>query len=179
MSPSRDDYTVTSLLNKSARYWLILNGLVILEVIKTSYFSFISMNPSSLYIKDGHLTSWLHRALLRVLSPDMLPIYLDILQTLKAKVSACFVEVMFNIQQVMSCVHSSQCPVLVENMIHYSSLGEGTNEALRLLLKRPWNPVAGMASLDKHVSLIITVCIYVCMYVCFSYCLSDCFPVMM
>ncbi len=61
------------------------------------------------------------------LNRDLLPIYLDILQVLKAK-----------------------CPVLVENMIH-SSAGLVGNEAFGLLLKRPWDPVAGLYPGEKLV----------------------------
>lgn len=62
-----------------------------------------------------------------MLNGDLLPIYLDILQVLKAK-----------------------CPVLVENMIH-SSVGLVGNEAFGLLLKRPWNPVVGLHAVEKQV----------------------------
>ncbi len=69
-----------------------------------------------------------HETLVQGLNKDLLPIYLDILQVLKAK-----------------------CPVLVENMIH-SSAGMVGNEAFGLLLKRPWNPVVGLYSCEKLVT---------------------------
>lgn len=37
-------------------------------------------------------------------------------------------------------------------MIHSGPAGGGTNEALNLLLKRPWNPVIGMVPMDKQVT---------------------------
>ena len=64
-----------------------------------------------------------------MLNTDLLPIYLDILQVLKAK-----------------------CPVLVEQMIHTSMSMVGGEQAFGLLLKRPWNPAAGMHSMDKQVN---------------------------
>ncbi|XP_019864368.1 PREDICTED: KAT8 regulatory NSL complex subunit 3-like [Amphimedon queenslandica] len=76
---------------------------------------------------DPQLTQWLHRTLIRVLDDDMLPIYLDVLQVLK-----------------------TNCPGLVEQMIHIGLGGDGVNEALKLLLKRPWNPSIGMTNIDKQ-----------------------------
>jgi regulatory NSL complex subunit 3 len=76
---------------------------------------------------DPHLTQWCHRTLMKVLDNDLLPVYMDVLQLLKSK-----------------------CPALVEQMIHSSS-GEGVNEALKLLLKRPWNPAFGLPQIDKEI----------------------------
>lgn len=41
-------------------------------------------------MQDPHLTQWVHRTLMRVLDVDLLPVYLDILQVLKAKVLCYF-----------------------------------------------------------------------------------------
>ena len=37
-------------------------------------------------------------------------------------------------------------------MVHGGPPGEGTNEALNLLLKRPWSTVVGLAPMDKQVN---------------------------
>ena len=37
-------------------------------------------------LQDSKLTQWAHETLLQILDADLLPIYLDILQVLKAKV---------------------------------------------------------------------------------------------
>lgn len=76
------------------------------------------------------MTRYCHETLLQVLNGDLLPIYLDILQVLKAI-----------------------CPVLIENMIH-SSISVVGNEAFGLLLKRPWNPAIGLPTIDKHVRIL-------------------------
>lgn len=68
-----------------------------------------------------------------MLDSDLLPIYLDVLQVLKAN-----------------------CPVLVEHMVH-SSISLVGGEAFSLLLKRPWNPVVGMHSVDKQVPVHVRV----------------------
>ena len=49
-------------------------------------------------------------------------------------------------------IFSNQCPSLVEQMVHGLTPGEGSNEAVNLLLKRPWSVMVGMAQMDKHVS---------------------------
>lgn len=77
--------------------------------------------------QEPKLTRWCHETLLRVLDTNLLPVYLDILQVLKAK-----------------------CPVLVEQMIH-SSMNMAGGEAFALLLKRPWNPSVGLYSAEKQV----------------------------
>lgn len=77
--------------------------------------------------QEPKLTRWCHETLLRVLDTNLLPVYLDILQVLKAK-----------------------CPVLVEQMIH-SSMSTTGGEAFGLLLKRPWNPSVGLYSAEKQV----------------------------
>lgn len=79
--------------------------------------------------QDPKLTRWCHETLLQVLDTSLLPIYLDILQVLKAK-----------------------CPVLVEHMIH-SSMNMVGGEAFALLLKRPWNPAVGLYATEKQVRL--------------------------
>lgn len=71
-----------------------------------------------------------------MLDSDLLPIYLDVLQVLKAN-----------------------CPVLVEHMVH-SSISLVGGEAFSLLLKRPWNPAIGMHSMDKQVLCVIDWVIY-------------------
>ncbi len=79
-------------------------------------------------VQNLRLTRWCHETLLRILDSNLLPIYLDILQVLKAK-----------------------CPVLVEHMIH-SSMNMGGGEAFALLLKRPWNPAVGLYNTERQVS---------------------------
>ena len=70
---------------------------------------------------DTKTTQWLHNTLTDVLPKPYLASYIDVLQTLKSKV-----------------------PVLVEKMIsakvHNHPLGVVSNEGLRILLKRPWDP---------------------------------------
>lgn len=84
--------------------------------------------PMFSFQQDPKITRYCHETLLQVLSADLLPIYLDVLQVLKAK-----------------------CPVLIENMIH-SSVSLVGNEAFGLLLKRPWNPAVGLPAMEKQVS---------------------------
>ena len=45
-----------------------------------------------------------------------------------------------------------QCPSLIKQMVHGGPPGEGTNEALNLLLKRPWSTVVSLAPMDKQVN---------------------------
>ena len=66
----------------------------------------------------------------------------------------------------------AKCPVLVENMIH-SSMGLVGNEAFGLLLKRPWNPVVGLHTVEKQVRVCsehawLLLCVCVCVCVCGS-----------
>ena len=70
---------------------------------------------------DTKTTQWLHNTLTDVLPKPYIASYLDVLQTLKAKI-----------------------PVLIDKMIsakvHNHPLGVVSNEGLRILLKRPWDP---------------------------------------
>lgn len=70
---------------------------------------------------DTKTTQWLHNTLTDVLPKPYLASYLDVLQTLKFKI-----------------------PALIEKMIsakvHNHPLGVVSNEGLRILLKRPWDP---------------------------------------
>ena len=89
--------------------------------------------PNHIYTlpQNPKLTRWCHETLLRILDSSLLPIYLDILQVLKAK-----------------------CPVLVEHMIH-SSMSMAGGEAFALLLKRPWNPAVGLYSTERQVGTLL------------------------
>ncbi|XP_018321326.1 KAT8 regulatory NSL complex subunit 3 [Agrilus planipennis] len=79
---------------------------------------------------DPKLTQWLHQLLLDHLNGFYLTIYLDMLQTLKAKL-----------------------PTFVDKMIYSvgisSRTGAVSNENLFMLLKRPWDPVASSLMQDK------------------------------
>ena len=74
---------------------------------------------------DTKMTQWLHNTLTDVLPKPYLAAYLDGLQTLKSKV-----------------------PMLIDKMmsakVHNHSLGVVSNEGLRLLLKRPWDPTVNI-----------------------------------
>ncbi|KAL3279731.1 hypothetical protein HHI36_017240 [Cryptolaemus montrouzieri] len=75
---------------------------------------------------DQKLTQWLHQLLTDHLSTEYLIIYLDILQTLKAKL-----------------------PTFVDKMIYGQNtfkIGAISTENLLPLLKRPWDPVASITS---------------------------------
>ena len=149
------------------------------------------------------LTQWAHETLVQLLNIDLLPIYLDVLQVLKAKVFSLlslyfpllappfpspFFHPLTHFSLSLSLLFSSllsslfpslpsplspslpshsvplpplppslplssspsQCPVLVEQMIH-STVNVVGGEAFGLLLKRPWNPVIGMEPLDQQV----------------------------
>ncbi|KAK3095377.1 hypothetical protein FSP39_013964 [Pinctada imbricata] len=79
---------------------------------------------------DPKLTQWLHGVMIENLSLPVLGAYLDVLQTLRHKV-----------------------PSLVDKMISATSIGGKSGaqsmEALQLLLKRPWDPVANLYAQQK------------------------------
>ncbi|KAK9871346.1 hypothetical protein WA026_011612 [Henosepilachna vigintioctopunctata] len=78
---------------------------------------------------EPKMTQWLHQLLIDNLSTDYLAIYLDILQTLKAKL-----------------------PSFVEKMIHGQNTyktGTISTENLLPVLKRPWDPVISSLMQDK------------------------------
>lgn len=72
---------------------------------------------------------WVNEVLLQSLDPILLPVYLDVLQVLKSK-----------------------CPVLLERTIK-AIVPKDSMDAFDFLLKRPWNPVVGLAGMDKQVKL--------------------------
>ncbi len=53
-------------------------------------------------------------------------------------------------------VLKAKCPALVEGMIH-SSVSAIGNKVFGVLLKRPWNPVAGLHTQEKQVNLLMHV----------------------
>ncbi|KAF2880713.1 hypothetical protein ILUMI_25455 [Ignelater luminosus] len=79
---------------------------------------------------DSRLTQWLHQLLIDHLSTSYLAAYLDILQTLKAKL-----------------------PTFVDKMMYgpnsNNRVGITSNESLFHLLKRPWDPYASHLSQNK------------------------------
>ncbi|KAI6654806.1 KAT8 regulatory NSL complex subunit 3 isoform X5 [Oopsacas minuta] len=81
------------------------------------------------YEWNERLTSWLHSYFLELLDKNILPIYLDVLQTLHNK-----------------------CPLLTQAMLGSTVRGE-TGVGLQLLLSRVWDPaLGGIRSLDHSIS---------------------------
>ena len=69
---------------------------------------------------ETRIVQWIHNVLFSNLSKEYLIYYIDVLQTLKAKV-----------------------PTLVEKMmLHTPKLDRGTTESLNILLRRPWDPTS-------------------------------------
>ncbi|XP_030764783.1 KAT8 regulatory NSL complex subunit 3 [Sitophilus oryzae] len=79
---------------------------------------------------DSKLLQWLHQLLLDSLDQQHIALYLDILQTLKAKIPK-FVEIMLTNQNI-----SARAGCL-------------SNDSLVSLLKKPWDPVASSLVQDK------------------------------
>ena len=81
------------------------------------------------YEWNERLISWLHSYFLDLLDKNILPVYLDILQTLHSK-----------------------CPLLTQAMLGSTVHGE-TGVGLQLLLSRVWDPaLGGIRSLDNSIS---------------------------
>lgn len=77
---------------------------------------------------DQPTIQWLHSTLIASLGQSVLAIYLDVLQVLRSKAP--------NLGEVLTCVGDS-------------SSDKAGAEALRLLLKRPWDPVGSFMSLHR------------------------------
>lgn len=87
---------------------------------------------------DIRIAQWLHCVFFEHLPHEYLPIYLDILQTLRAK-----------IPQLIDKIISAQPNLTGKN-------GSITWETLGTLLKRSWDPVSAILNANKPVSIVLS-----------------------